>query len=237
MKYAPQDPDARKKLIEVEKIVKKADFERALAYEAKRSVVESIQLETMPVEEKYDGCRWEDDAPLTLEFVKDMMDRFEKEKKIHKRYAYRILLEVKKMFEAMPTLVDVPVPQDCFTICGDVHGQYYDLLNIFRTNGLPSRRHGYLFNGDFVDRGSFSAEVIFTLLAFKCLYPDTFFMARGNHETDSMNKVYGFEGEIKSKYSDLMFNLFSEVFCAMPVAHVIARRLFVVHGGSFACIG
>lgn len=49
--------------------------------------------------------------------------------------------------------------------------QYYDLLNIFELNGLPSEENPYLFNGDFVDRGSFSVEVIFTLFAFKCLYP------------------------------------------------------------------
>jgi len=49
--------------------------------------------------------------------------------------------------------------------------QYYDLLNIFKLNGLPSEENPYLFNGDFVDRGSFSVEVIFTLFAFKCLYP------------------------------------------------------------------
>lgn len=49
--------------------------------------------------------------------------------------------------------------------------QFYDLLNIFELNGLPSDENPYLFNGDFVDRGSFSVEVILTLFAFKCMSP------------------------------------------------------------------
>jgi len=48
----------------------------------------------------------------------------------------------------LPSLVDVPVPaEEHITVCGDVHGQYYDLLNIFELNGLPSPQNPYLFNG------------------------------------------------------------------------------------------
>uniref|UniRef100_A0A8C8B3Z1 Calcineurin-like phosphoesterase domain-containing protein n=1 Tax=Otus sunia TaxID=257818 RepID=A0A8C8B3Z1_9STRI len=65
------------------------------------------------------------------------------------------------------------------TVCGDTHGQYYDLLNIFELNGLPSEANPYIFNGDFVDRGSFSVEVILTLFGFKLLYPDHFHLLRG----------------------------------------------------------
>ena len=86
-------------------------------------------------------------------------------------------------------------------------GQFYDFINIFESNGYPSDTHAYLFNGDFVDRGSFSVEVILTLFAYKWLYPDRLYLARGNHETDNMNKVYGFEGEVKAKFSDTMFKV------------------------------
>lgn len=88
-----------------------------------------------------------------------------------------------------------------------------------------------LFSLDFVDRGSFSVECILTLFAFKWLYPNSFFLSRGNHETDDMNKVYGFEGEVKHKFNDATFKLFSEVFNWVPIANVIGEKILVVHGG------
>ena len=91
-----------------------------------------------------------------------------------------------------------------------------------------------LFNGDFVDRGSFSIEVIFTLFTFKLLYPDHFYLARGNHESINMNQMYGFEGEVKSKYSQQMFGLFTEIFNLLPLCHCINEKILVMHGGLFS---
>lgn len=121
-----------------------------------------------------------------------------------------------------------------FTICGDIHGQYYDLLNIFELNGLPSEDNPYLFNGDFVDRGSFSVECIFTLFGFKLLYPDHFFLSRGNHETIYMNQMYGFTGEVIAKYSMKMSNMFTQVYNWLPLCHCINDKVLVMHGGLFS---
>ncbi|KAL2476614.1 Serine/threonine-protein phosphatase 5 [Abeliophyllum distichum] len=191
----------------------------------------------LDVEPQYAGARIEGDV-VTLDFVKRMMDDFKNQKCLHKRYAYQIVLQTRKMLQALPSLVDINVPNGKhFTVCGDVHGQFYDLLNIFELNGLPSEENPYLFNGDFVDRGSFSVEVILTLFAFKCMSPSAIYLSRGNHESKSMNKIYGFEGEVRSKLSDAFVELFAEVFCCLPLAHVINEKVFVVHGGLFSVDG
>lgn len=80
-------------------------------------------------------------------------------------------------------------------------GQFFDLMELFRLNGHPTEKHYYLFNGDFVDRGSWSTEIALLLYAYKWLRPTSFFINRGNHETDDMNRAYGFEGECKAKYN------------------------------------
>ncbi|KAL0362493.1 UNVERIFIED_CONTAM: Serine/threonine-protein phosphatase 5 [Sesamum calycinum] len=151
---------------------------------------------------------------------------------------YVIVLQTRSLLRELPSLVDINVPDGKhFTVCGDVHGQFYDLMNIFELNGLPSEDNPYLFNGDFVDRGSFSVEVILTLFAFKCMSPSAIYLARGNHESKSMNKIYGFEGEVRSKLSETFVELFAEVFCCLPLAHVINEKVFVVHGGLFSVDG
>ncbi|KAI8049223.1 Metallo-dependent phosphatase-like protein [Syncephalis plumigaleata] len=231
VKRAPADKDARRQLAECEKIVRRIEFEKAIEVEdADKSVAESIDLEAMLVEDSYDGPRIKPEG-IDSEFVDAMIERFRQEKKIHKKYAYQIILGVRQYFLEQPSLIDVTIPSNhTLTICGDVHGQFYDLLNIFELAGKPSDTHHFLFNGDFVDRGSFSVEVVLLLFAYKWLYPDGFFLTRGNHETKDMNRMYGFEGETKSKFSDMMYKLFCETFDTLPLAH----KLFVVHGGLFS---
>ncbi|XP_011033729.1 PREDICTED: serine/threonine-protein phosphatase 5 isoform X1 [Populus euphratica] len=191
----------------------------------------------LDVEPQYSGARIEGDI-VTLDFVKKMMDDFKNQKCLHKRYAFQMVLQTREILQALPSLVDINVPEGKhFTVCGDVHGQFYDLLNIFELNGLPSEENPYLFNGDFVDRGSFSLEVILTLFAFKCMCPSAIYLSRGNHESKSMNKIYGFEGEVRSKLSETFVELFAEVFCCLPLAHVINGKVFVVHGGLFSVDG
>ncbi|GAV77161.1 LOW QUALITY PROTEIN: Metallophos domain-containing protein/TPR_1 domain-containing protein/PPP5 domain-containing protein/TPR_11 domain-containing protein [Cephalotus follicularis] len=191
----------------------------------------------LEVEPQYSGARMEGDV-VTLDFVKKMLDGFKNQKNLHKRYAFQIVLQTREMLRTLTSLVDINVPNgNHFTVCGDVHGQFYDLLNIFELNGLPSEENPYLFNGDFVDRGSFSVEVILTLFAFKCMCPSAIHLSRGNHESKSMNKIYGFEGEVRSKLSETFVELFAEVFCCLPLAHVINEKVFVVHGGLFSVDG
>ncbi|XP_055766468.1 serine/threonine-protein phosphatase 5-like [Salvelinus fontinalis] len=235
VRVRPNDKDAKMKYQECNKIVKRKAFERAIASdEIKRSVVDSLDIENMMIEDQYTGPKLEE-GKVTMRFMKEMMECFKDQKKLHRKCVYQILIQVKELLSKLPSLIEITLKEtEKITICGDTHGQFYDLLNIFELNGLPSETNPYLFNGDFVDRGSFSLEVILTLFGFKLLLPDSFYLLRGNHETDNMNQMYGFEGEVKAKYTAQMFTLFSEVFQWLPLAQCINGKVLVMHGGLFS---
>lgn len=233
VKVRPNDKDAKTKYQECKKIVQRKAFEKAISGEDPKSLAEQIDIEAMTIEDDYDGPELEQ-GKVTLKFVKELMETYKNQKKLHRKYAYKILVDVKSLLCKLPSLVNVNVPDGKkFTVCGDIHGQFYDLMNIFELNGIPSEDNPYLFNGDFVDRGSFSVECIFTLFSFKLLYPNHFHMARGNHESSTMNQMYGFEGEVKTKYTQQMVELFTEVFNWIPLCHCINNKILVMHGGLF----
>ena len=99
----------------------------------------------------------------------------------------------RQIFTNQPIFLELECP---IKICGDVHGQYYDLLRLFEYGGYPPESN-YLFLGDYIDRGKQSLETICLLLAYKIKYPENFFLTRGNHECASINRIYGFYDECK----------------------------------------
>ncbi|CAK9101180.1 Serine/threonine-protein phosphatase PP1 [Durusdinium trenchii] len=115
-------------------------------------------------------------------------------------------------------------------LCGDVHGQYHDLLRIFDTSGYPPQAN-YLFLGDYVDRGKRSLETICLLFAYKVKFPENFFLLRGNHESPSICRIYGFYDECKSRYSIKIWKTFCDVFNYMPACALIADKVICMHGG------
>lgn len=227
----PKDKQARIKYNACLKTKKEYDFAKAIESDKDIPKSNTIDVDSMEVEDSYVGPHLED-GKVTLEFVTKLTEHFRNQKNLPKKYAFQILIAAKNLFSKYSTLVDVPLEDGgLIHVCGDTHGQFYDLLNLFSINGVPSEKNQYLFNGDYVDRGSFSCEVLFTLLCYKLLYPNNFFLARGNHETTAMSKMYGFSGEITQKYSSVHYEVAQELFCEIPLAHVIGGKVFVVHGG------
>ena len=152
-KARPNDKDAKLKYTECKKIVQQIAFQKAISVEeTKKSMAETIDIESMAVDDKYDGPRLEE-GKVTLGFMKELMEAYKSQKSLHRRYAFKILLDVLAYFSSSPSMVEINFAAGKkFTVCGDIHGQFYDLMNIFELNGLPSEENPYLFNGDFVDR-------------------------------------------------------------------------------------
>ena len=131
------------------------------------------------------------------------------------------------IFMSQPILLELEAP---LKICGDVHGQYYDLLRLFEYGGFPPEAN-YLFLGDYVDRGKQSLETVCLLLAYKIKYPENFFLLRGNHECASINRIYGFYDECKRRYNIKLWKTFTDSFNCLPIAAIIDDKIFCMHGG------
>ena len=126
-----------------------------------------------------------------------------------------------------PVLLEIEAP---IKICGDIHGQFYDLLRLLEFGGYPPDSN-YLFLGDYVDRGKQSLETICLLLAYKIKYPENFFMTRGNHECSSINRIYGFYDECKKRFSIKLWKTFTDCFNCLPVAAILDDKIICMHGG------
>ncbi|KAI5966626.1 CNA1 [Candida theae] len=158
------------------------------------------------------------------EFIKD---HFFHEGRLREEQAIKIVKQATQLLTAEPNLLSVPAP---VTICGDVHGQYYDLMKLFEVGGDPKTTK-YLFMGDYVDRGSFSIECLIYLYALKITYPNSFWMLRGNHESRHLTEYFTFKNECVHKYSQDLYEECITSFNALPLAAIMNEQFFCVHGG------
>ncbi|XP_030225832.1 serine/threonine-protein phosphatase with EF-hands 2 isoform X3 [Gadus morhua] len=173
--------------------------------------------------------------PLTLEQGSGLVDAFRNKRQLHSRYVLQLLLDTWRLLRKFPNISRVSTCQSKeITICGDLHGQLEDLLLIFYKNGMPSHERPYVFNGDFVDRGDNSIEVLLILFSFLLLYPNDVHLNRGNHEDHIVNLRYGFTKEVLTKYKmhgKRILKLLQKIFSWLPLATVIDQKVLVLHGG------
>ena len=138
-----------------------------------------------------------------------------------------LIKKTKKILISQPIFLELESP---ITVCGDIHGQYPDLLKLFELGGFPPDKN-YIFMGDYVDRGKQSIECICLLLCYKIKFDENFFILRGNHECGSINRIYGFFDECKRRYNVKLWKSFVDLFNCLPIAASIDDKIFIVHGG------
>lgn len=156
-----------------------------------------------------------------------LINFFYDEGRLDEECAIRILRDAANVLRFEPNLLRVDPPVN---ICGDVHGQFYDLISIFKGCGKPPDVK-YLFLGDYVDRGYFGIEIVLLLFAFKIKFPHSMYLLRGNHESRAMTEIISFMRECEVKYSKNVYDECMLTFDCLPLAAVVGNVFLCVHGG------
>ncbi len=171
---------------------------------------------------------------VRLNFIKLALIPYLKDKRnfLSQESVQLLFSSARELFASLPRIVSIETEvDDSFTVVGDIHGQYPDLLKIFSLRGHPSVKNKYLFNGDIVDRGEQSCACLFVLLAYKIALPDSFFINRGNHESNHCEMENFYTEMIMYDKRGRLYQEALKMFHYMPTAHILNKIAFIVHGG------
>lgn len=203
----------------------------------------SLNTSELVVESSYTGVHLSE-SYYEKEFL-HLVEQFKNSKTLHIKYALQLVRDSLNKMKHLPNVCECDMRKSNLNGCvivGDLHGSFSDLYFIIKKYGIPGKNYFFIFNGDFVDRGSKQCEVILTLLYAFLLNSSTVFLNRGNHEDLGMNLSTNFSPNFSAdcllKYSDYGNELFKQlqlVFRYLPLATVLINKTgfkcFVVHGG------
>ncbi|CAN0171656.1 unnamed protein product [Scytosiphon promiscuus] len=200
----------------------------AMVHKFKDTKLSSVALKSDKVEVNRGGVAGAGEAGFDPDAIGERFRHGMHHERLELGEAVALVEAVKNIFREENNMVELDAP---VMVVGDVHGQYFDLLNILK-RWRPD--HNLLFLGDYVDRGQFSCEVILHLFALKLRHPDKVFLIRGNHECSSVSAHFGFKDECKMKYGLTVYYRFLLAFQTMPICGLITTsigRIFACHGG------
>ncbi|XP_061732562.1 serine/threonine-protein phosphatase with EF-hands 2-like isoform X2 [Nerophis ophidion] len=162
--------------------------------------------------------------PMTFCGVSKLVEAFKHKQQLHARYVLQLLGETWKLLQTLPNINNV-------SVC---HTKEITICVLHIQNGLPSSERPYVFNGDFVDRGKNSLEILLILFGFQLVYPNNVHLNRGNHEDHIVNLRYGFTKEVLGKYrlhGKKILKLVQKIFSWLPLATIVDHKVLIVHGG------
>ncbi|KAI8536732.1 hypothetical protein RHMOL_Rhmol10G0279900 [Rhododendron molle] len=153
----------------------------------------------------------------------------------------KLVLSASKILHKEPNCVRIDGigTDSSVVVVGDLHGQLHDVIFLLRDAGFTADNRVFVFNGDYVDRGAWGLETFLLLLAWKVSMPHKVYLLRGNHESKYCTSVYGFEKEVLTKYGDKGKHVYRKClgcFEGLPLASIIAGRVYTAHGGLFRCV-